>query len=123
MKPIQPPRKSIIAEFMGKHSNIIFIDATDDRILECLKHIDETMSRYREVLPGETYTLPPQQDKLEPITIDKATLSDLFLSSDVTWKSLFNKVDGLSPTLAKEIIARAENTELWEAYQQIIHYF
>ena len=122
-EPIQPPRKSIIAEFMGKHSNIILIDATDDRILECLKHIDETMSRYREVLPGETYTLPPQQDKLEPITIDKATLSDLFLSSDVTWKSLFNKVDGLSPTLAKEIIARAENTELWEAYQQIIHYF
>ena len=122
-EPIQPPTKAIIAEFMGKHSNIILIDKTDDRILECLKHIDETMSRYREVLPGETYTLPPQQDKMNPLTLDKKTFSELFQTSDITWKSLFSKIDGLSPTLAKEIIARSEKTELWEAYQQVIAYF
>ena len=122
-EPIQPPRKAIIAEFMGKHSNIILIDTTDDRILECLKHIDETMSRYREVLPGETYSLPPQQEKLDPSTINKAAFSEFFRTSEVTWKALFNKIDGLSPTLAKEIIARAEKMELWEAYQQVITYF
>ena len=122
-EPILPPRKAIIAEFMGKHSNIILIDATDDRILECLKHIDETMSRYREVLPGETYSLPPQQEKLDPLTLDQDTFLEYFSTSDITWKSLFNKVDGLSPTLAKEIIARTERTELWEAYQQVITYF
>ena len=122
-EPIQPPRKAIIAEFMGKHSNIILIDTTDDRILECLKHIDETMSRYREVLPGETYSLPPQQEKLDPLTINKAAFSEFFRTSEVTWKTLFNKIDGLSPTLAKEIIARAEKMELWEAYQQVIAYF
>ena len=32
-EPIQPPPKAIIAEMMGKHSNLILIDATDDRIL------------------------------------------------------------------------------------------
>ena len=122
-EPIQPPQKAIIAEFMGKHSNIIMIDTTEDRILECLKHIDETMSRYREVLPGEHYNLPPQQEKFDPLTLDKTTFTDLFLSSEKTWKSLFNKIDGLSPTLAKEIIARAENTDLWDAYQQVITYF
>ena len=122
-EPIQPPPKAITAEFMGKHSNIILIDTTDDRILECLKHIDETMSRYREVLPGETYALPPQQEKLNPLTINKETFSELFPTSDVTWKSLFNKIDGLSPTLAKEIIARSEKTELWEAYQQVVTCF
>ena len=122
-EPILPSQKAIIAEFMGKHSNIILIDTTDNRILECLKHIDETMSRYREVLPGETYSLPPQQEKLDPLALDKAVFSDFFLAPDVTWKSLFNKIDGLSPTLAKEIIARAEKTELWEAYQQVIAYF
>ena len=122
-EPIQPPQKAIIAEFMGKHSNIILIDATDDRILECLKHIDETMSRYREVLPGETYVLPPQQDKFDPLEIDRAAFSELFQTSEVTWKSLFSKIDGLSPTLAKEIIARTEKTELWETYQQVIDYF
>ncbi len=122
-EPIQPPRKAIIAEFMGKHSNIILLDDTDDRILECLKHIDESMSRYREVLPGETYCLPPQQDKIDLLKMDKTTFTELFSSSEVTWKSLFNKIDGLSPTLAKEIIARAKNTELWDAFQQVIVFF
>ena len=122
-EPIQPPSKAIIAEFMGKHSNIILVDSSDDRILECLKHIDETMSRFREVLPGDNYVLPPQQEKIDPLTIDKDTFSELFLSTEVTWKSLFNQIDGLSPTFAKEIIARAEETDLWDAFQQVKTYF
>ena len=122
-EPIQPPPKAIIAEFMGKHSNIILVDSSDDRILECLKHIDETMNRFREVLPGDNYVLPPQQEKIDPLTIDKDTFSELFLSSEVTWKSLFNKIDGLSPTLAKEIITRAEKADLWVAFQQVKAYF
>ena len=76
--PIQPSPKAIVAEFMGKHSNIILIDASDDRILESLKRIDETMSRHREILPGETYILPPQQDKLDPLSFDESTFIQLF---------------------------------------------
>ncbi len=123
-EPIQPPPKAIIAEFMGKHSNIILIDASDDRILESLKRIDETMSRHREILPGETYVLPPQQDKLNPLTLDESAFIQLFGERvEVSWRQLFNKIDGLSPTLAKEIIARAAQTDLWSAYQQVIACF
>ena len=118
------PPKAIIAEFMGKHSNIILIDASDDRILESLKRIDETMSRHREILPGETYVLPPQQDKLDPLTLDESAFIQLFGERvEVSWRQLFNKIDGLSPTLAKEIIARAAQTDLWSAYQQVIACF
>lgn len=120
---IQPPYKSIIAEFMGKHSNIILVDSSDDRILECLKHIDESMSRYREVLPGENYVLPPQQSKLDPLTIDKDKFTEHFLSTEATWKTLFHQIEGLSPTLAKEIITRSEKTGLWDAFQQVTAYF
>ena len=42
---------------------------------------------------------------------------------EVSWRQLFNKIDGLSPTLAKEIIARAAQTDLWSAYQQVIACF
>ena len=106
-EPIQPSPKAVMAEFMGKHSNIILIDATDDRILESLKRIDETMSRHREILPGETYTLPPQQEKLDPLTLDKATFTEFVGGQEeVRWRQLFNKIDGLSPMLAKEIVAR-----------------
>ena len=123
-EPIQPSPKAIVAEFMGKHSNIILIDASDDRILESLKRIDETMSRHREILPGETYVLPPQQDKLDPLTLDESAFIQLFGEQvEMSWRQLFNKIDGLSPTLAKEIIARAAQTDLWSAYQQVIACF
>ena len=123
-EPIQPSPKAVIAEMMGKHSNIILIDATDDRILESLKRIDETMSRHREILPGETYTLPPQQAKVDPLTLDAAAFTELFDGqTDVSWRQLFNKIDGFSPTLAKEVVARAAEIELWDAYQQVITSF
>lgn len=123
-EPLLPSPKALISEFMGKHSNLILINATDDRILESLKHIDETQSRHREVLPGETYCLPPQQEKAEPRALDEAGFKAIVESlPNVTWRGLFNKIDGLSPTLAKEIIARAEKIRLWDAYQQVIAYF
>ena len=123
-EPIQPSPKAVIVEMMGKHSNIILIDATDDRILESLKRIDESMSRHREILPGETYTLPPQQTKVDPLTLDAVAFTELFDGqTDVSWRQIFNKIDGFSPTLAKEVVARAAETELWSAYQQVIAYF
>ena len=123
-EPIQPSPKALIAEMMGKHSNIILIDATDDRILESLKRIDETMSRHREILPGETYTLPPQQGKVDPLTLDSAAFTELIDGqAEVSWRRLFENIDGFSPTLAKEVVARAAETELWDAYQQVITYF
>ena len=122
--PIQPAPKALIAEFMGKHSNIILIDTTDDRILESFKRIDETMSRHREILPGETYTLPPQQEKADPLTLDASAFTELVGGREqVSWRQLFNKIDGFSPTLAKEVVARAADTGLWDAYQQVIAYF
>ena len=123
-EPIQPTPKAIIAELMGKHSNIILIDASDDRILESLKRIDETVNRHREILPGETYRLPPQQEKVDPLVLDKEAFSELFDGqSEVGWRQLFDKIDGFSPTLAKEVVARAAETDLWDAYQQVTAYF
>ena len=119
--------KSIIAELMGKYSNIILIDEASGNILESIKHIDETMSRYREVLPGLPYTSPPQPDKWHPLKLDQSTFVSLVENREIGWRFLFNQIDGLSPTLAKEIIARAGDrvtpANLWEAYQQIVNCF
>ena len=119
--------KSIIAELTGKYSNLILVDEASGNILESIKHIDETMSRYREVLPGLTYTPPPQQDKWHPLKLDQDAFISLIEDREVGWRFLFNQIDGLSPTLAKEIIARAGDqatpAHLWEAYQQIVSCF
>ena len=122
---MEPSIRSIVAEFMGKHSNIILIDEATGKILESIKHIDGTVSRYREILPGLNYTPPPRQEKLHPLTLNYETFDALIENqSELNWRFLFNRIDGLSPTLAKEIMVRAGDcptpNQLWEAYQQII---
>lgn len=121
---LEPSPKSIIAEVMGKYSNIILVDEASGNILESIKHIDETMSRYREVLPGLPYTPPPQQDKWHPLKLNQDAFFSLVENQKISWRFLFNQIDGLSPTLAKEIIARADDPAtlagLWEAYQQVV---
>ena len=123
--------KVIIAEFMGKHSNIILVDENSGRILESIKHIDETMSRFRQVLPGLEYVLPPQREKLNPFNLDYPTFSAA-LEGDTNkqmWRALLNKIDGMSPVLAKEIIARAETEgkgdfeAIWEAFKEVVEPF
>lgn len=123
--PIEGAPKALIAELMGKHSNIILINAETGAILESIKHIDETINRYREVLPGVTYTPPPQSDKLHPLTLEYEQFAALVEQQpEMDWRMLFKHIDGLSPTLAKEIIARSGDVptseQLWAAYQAVI---
>ncbi len=49
--------KRLIIEIMGKHSNIILIDAEDDTILDSIKRIPFSVSRLRQILPGLKYEL------------------------------------------------------------------
>ncbi len=65
--------KYLVAEVMGKYSNLMLLDASD-RILAVLRPVDFTTSRVRQVLPGMTYELPPPQDKLCPIGADRREL-------------------------------------------------
>ena len=67
-------RKTVICEFMGKHSNIILVNA-EGRILECARHVNETISSYREVLPGLKYVSPPAHGKLCFDSLDEQAVS------------------------------------------------
>ena len=46
-------RKTLVAEIMGKHSNLIFCDE-NERIIDSIKHVSLQMSSVREVLPGRS---------------------------------------------------------------------
>ena len=58
-----PVEYRLIIEIMGKYSNIILVDKKN-KIIDCVKKIDESKSSVREILPGLTYRLPPAQDKM-----------------------------------------------------------
>lgn len=99
-------QKSLIAEIMGRNSNIVFIDTNSSKIIDCIKHIDEDISSLREVLPGISYVYPPAQGKLNTLTITE----DLFeksikeTSSSISLEKFFVRVFfGISPSISREI--------------------
>jgi len=104
---LEPGPKSLMVELMGKHSNIILVDQSTGKILESIKHIDDSMSRVRTVEPGEPYQLPPQFDKADPLELDVEGWFEIFIDTSLSWRKLMQAIDGISPAIAKEIIYRA----------------
>ncbi len=96
---------------MGRHSNIILLNQ-DQRIHDAILHVDQTMSRVREVMPARIYQLPPDQNKLSP---DEAATRLAFKQS---WlpptmnmqpleKVLLATLQGFSPQLCQDILDAA----------------
>lgn len=100
--------KKLIVEIMGKHSNIIIVNAAD-KIMDCIKHVDSGVSSKREVMPARLYEYPPSQDKCPPDEVDKDFLLTAFRNSGLTAeKTVLNCIQGFSPALAKECCFRAD---------------
>ena len=104
--------KKLIAELMGRHSNIVLVEE-NGRIIDSIRHIDFSVSSVRQILPGLTYACPPPQDKKNPM---ECALSDIVNTLQDADKSL--KIDravlscfrGVSPLIAREICHRAFET-------------
>ncbi|SEM76165.1 NFACT family protein [Paenibacillus sp. OV219] len=132
--------KRIIIELMGKHSNIILVDAATEMIHDGIHHVTPMISSYRVIMPGTTYVAPPEQGKDDPLAIaDEATFSvalrqtaDALINppipdedsihfgsvpkaadpTSITLNQLLvGAFSGLSPLLAKEIIHRSTSAD------------
>lgn len=122
--------KILIAEIMGKHSNLILIDEETQTILDSIKHISHSQNRHRAIVPGAAYTSPPDQNKLNPFTLEKDTfLKKIDFNSGKLEQQIVNNFMGISPLLAKEIVHRAQlgNREsyqkaFFEVIEQIDHH-
>src|SRR5690625_7447068 len=66
--------KTLVVEIMGRHSHTMLIDPKTNNIIDTMKHIPMSQNRYRTIMTGSKYKLPPQQDKLNPLDIDKESL-------------------------------------------------
>ena len=102
-------KKHIIAEIMGKYSNLIFADE-DMKILSAVKTIDFSTSSLRQVLPGMKYELPPPQDKANPLLsdIDEFTrLYDESISEKSADKFICGAYLGIASVTAREMVYRA----------------
>ena len=99
--------KTLIAEIMGKHSNIILIN-NSGKIIDSIFHVDITVSSVRQVLPGFIYEEPPGQGKI-PLTerTDYDILSDTEVNEIPYHKQIMSKYMGISPLIARETVYNA----------------
>lgn len=104
-----PAEFVLVAEIMGKHSNVVLLSPAG-RIVDAIRRVTEEVNRYRELLPGLPYIAPPPMDKLDPADITAAALAEPASQADAAtpvWQFVLDQVDGLGPLLAKEAAARA----------------
>jgi len=99
--------KCIIAELMGKHSNLIL--SKNGVIIDAIKRVGLGISRQRQVLPGLSYSLPPGQLRLNLLETETEffikTLLNVQQISLLT-KALISIAIGIGPVTARELVYR-----------------
>ena len=86
---------TLIIEIMGKHSNILLVDKSSNKVLEVIKHIGFSQNSYRTLLPGATYIAPPSTEALNPFTIKDEKLFEILQTQELTAKNLQSLFQGL----------------------------
>jgi predicted ribosome quality control (RQC) complex YloA/Tae2 family protein len=70
--------KILTAEIMGRHSNLIFWEKEDSKIVAASHNVTKDMSRQREIAPGLRYERPPSQDRPSLYTVNQEAFLKLF---------------------------------------------
>ncbi|CAM4296342.1 Rqc2 family fibronectin-binding protein [Saccharibacillus endophyticus] len=101
--------KKLVVELMGRHSNIILLDASTDTILDGIHHVTPAISSYRIVMPGFKYQEPPQQNKLNPLEATEEQFKQKWNENIVEppVNRIVDAFTGLSPLIAQEVLHRA----------------
>ena len=94
---------TLIIEIMGKHSNILLVDKSSNKVLEVIKHIGFSQNSYRTLLPGATYIAPPSTEALNPFTIKDGKLFEILQTQELTAKNLQVLFQGLGRDTAFEL--------------------
>ena len=94
---------TLIIEIMGKHSNILLVDKSSNKVLEVIKHIGFSQNSYRTLLPGATYIAPPSTEALNPFTIKDEKLFEILQTRELTAKNLQSLFQGLGRDTAIEL--------------------
>ncbi|RCW50019.1 Rqc2 family fibronectin-binding protein [Paenibacillus prosopidis] len=104
--------KTIVIEIMGRHSNIILMDPATGIIHDGIHHVTPAISSYRIVLPGSSYTSPPDQGKTDPLAIENEQqfIEALHAADEIAplHKRLVDTLSGFSPLLARELVYRTQ---------------
>ena len=98
---------SLVAELMGKYSNLILIDETKSRVLESAIRVSKSMSSVREIYPGTPYFFI-ESGKIN-ILNDFSFMDTLHNAekNERLRRFFYMHFEGFSPLLSDEILFRA----------------
>lgn len=92
---------TLIAEIMGRHSNIILV--RDGRVIDSVKRVTDDISSVRRILPNIVYETPPRSERLDLLVVSpEEVLSAIEGSTERLSKKLTAVLEGVSPIFARE---------------------
>lgn len=105
------PPVRLIAEVMGRRSNLVLV-GENDLILGAVRTASKEQNRYRAIQAGLPYHPVPSQQKMNPFSVNWAHFHERFTSSleekgGDQAEALVDTVQGLSPLAARELLHRA----------------
>ncbi|HFI0833985.1 TPA: NFACT family protein [Streptococcus suis] len=103
---------TLMVEIMGKHSNIILVDKSEQRIIEAIKHVGFSQNSYRTILPGSTYIRPPETHSLNPYTVSDEKLFEILSTQELSPKNLQQVFQGLGRDTASELAKHLQTDRL-----------
>lgn len=114
-----PVKRIVSAEIMGRHSNVLLIDAQTNKIIDSLKHLPPAVNSYRTVMPGAAYIAPPAQQKANPFTTSAEDVATFFARPREA-KEVQQQFAGFSTMHAQELLHRIGDGDALTAWQQFL---
>lgn len=115
----------LIAEIMGRHSNILLVNKDENKLYEAIRHIPPSLNSYRTLLPGADYKPAPPQDNVNPFVYN-GEVSILGENIKERISSLQKTFQGFGRDSAKEVIYlidSQENNNSTSVFNSFINYY
>ncbi|MCS7241707.1 NFACT family protein [Candidatus Caldatribacterium sp.] len=107
-----------LLELTGRNANLILTKNDAQRtILGALRPVSPEENRFRSVLPGLPYTLPPQRERHDPL---RFSINPVFPETHDLAQWCVRNLDGFGPFLSMAFAELAGRFEKQNAFQRII---
>ena len=104
-------RLRLYIEIMGRYSNAVLTDGGGN-VIDTVRRIDFSVSEERVLLPKMPYELPKMQDKLCVGEASPAKIAERIEELGGDDRAVLNTIQGISPVAARELIYRAEGSDM-----------
>jgi predicted ribosome quality control (RQC) complex YloA/Tae2 family protein len=127
--------RKLLVEIMGRNSNLILVDEAG-KILDSMKKVGTTSSRYRQILPGREYIYPPENNRLNffEVTVNSFNEALSLHLTETVEHTCIQAFLGISPAIAREIafrsgispgsliseLSKKQKQYLYESFDQVI---